>query len=86
MSSHMKKTKGFKTSLLTVMFVTLLGISSVSHAERYLCGNAKRNGTIGPNARKVIVKAPTKFKAVAKAKRRFSKKGFKVRRLLCVPI
>ena len=81
-----KNTSGFKISLLTVMFLMLFGVSSVSYAGRYLCGNAKKNGSIGPNARKVTVKAPTKSKALVKARKRLIKKGFKVRRLRCVPI
>ncbi len=81
-----KQTKMFKTTLVTITFAILLGASPLSHAGKYLCGNAKKDGTIGPNARKVIVKAPNLVKAVVKAKKRFVAKGYRVRRLRCTPI
>ncbi len=80
------KKKMTKTTLMTVAFAILLGVSPLSHAGKYLCGNAKKDGTIGPNARKVTVNAPNLKKAVVKAKKKFVKKGYKVRRLRCTPI
>lgn len=81
-----KQSKTLKTTVLTTAFLVLLGASPLSYAGKYLCGNVKKNGTMGPNARKVTVKAPNLAKAVVKAKQRFVAKGYKVRRLRCTPI
>ena len=81
---------GIRSLVIATLFAfsMALGVTSSAQAGNttYVCGGTK-NGKIKTNAPKVTVQAPGLKKAVANAKRKLKKKGYKVpKRVGCAPL
>jgi hypothetical protein len=79
------KNKGYKVKKVACT-PTQSNTTKAKSGANYVCGNLNKNGKIGVNSIKISVKANTKRKAIARAKKSYIKKGYKVRKMACSPM